>query len=515
MTLFAVSAAIWFWYLFSKGELKQNAALSTPQDSTSEVGSFDIAAPQALPYDGSFTLKKSFGSGAVVNMIAEDGMGAPVTAVVRSRVGKDVSYRIQSLPRLGAYVNASFAPTGQATATVPNARMPILELPDGKFAIACKGTVGGNATRLGYFLSNDNGGFKKPVDFLGASAGAYATDMCVNTNDNKPMAVNFDAVTPTFTYRKADDSNGTGFSGTNSSALTAQAMIGSGTVIVAVEDDLRLIMVNKKPMMVWMSSATDSKVWVKPASDLYGASWGSTVEAFDTAGATVISAIDVAIVNGRLGIMVCYDTDDDGLGALMFCRASNDAGTTFNAVITLTPAIAAAAHSTAFRLVPGVKNSAGVLVPVAVYVGGITTAADVYVCEASDVDGAAWSTSETMFPNSTILDDQGVYAGAQIGALGAIADPDGNLIVVTIAQDRNNILVWRCVGATPPSEPHVLDIASYMGTAGKTSGMGFAVVHGKPTLAWLETDTVTRMRFCQFNDYNMNHMVHIEYAAHA
>jgi hypothetical protein len=152
---------------------------------------------------------------------------------------------------------------------------------------------------------------------------------------------------------------------------------------------------------------------------------------------------------------------------------------------------------------------------VAVYVGGITTAADVYVCEASDVDGAAWSTSETMFPNSTILDDQGVYAGAQIGALGAIADPDGNLIVVTIAQDRNNILVWRCVGATPPSEPHVLDIASYMGTAGKTSGMGFAVVHGKPTLAWLETDTVTRMRFCQFNDYNMNHMVHIEYAAHA
>jgi hypothetical protein len=495
------------------GRGSQGAAIQTPQGATSEVGSFDIAAPQSLPYDGSFALKKTFGSAAVVNLIAEDGVGAPVTTVVRSRVGKDVSYRIQSVPRLGAYVNMSFAPTPHLTLTVQNNRINILALPDGKMALGVKGTVGGNATRLAYFLSNDNGGFKKPVDFLGADAGAYAFDMCVNTNDNKPMAAIFDATTPTFTFRKADDSNGTGFSGTNSSALTAQAMIGGSDSILAANDDIRLIMVNKKPMLVWLSETADSCVYVKPASDLYGAAWGTTVEALDTGTASCISCVECAIVNGRLAVLVNDDVSG-GSGGLQFARASNDAGTTWNTKITLAPTYAAASNATAFKLVPGVKNSAGVIVPVAVYIGGVTTAADVYVCEASDVDAAAWSTSETMFPNSTILDDQGVYCGINLGVLGAIADPDGNLIVVAIAQDMNHFLVWKCVGATPPSEPLVLDISSQILsiTANKMSGFGFEVVHGKPTMAWTESDGVLRLRWVQFNDFSMAHMIHMEYA---
>ena len=496
---------LWFFGVVNAGE---GAAIATPQDSTSEVGSFDIAAPQSLPFDTSFTLKKSFGSGAVVSLVAEDGTGAPVSAAVRSRTGKDVAFRIQNVPRLGAWVSMSFVPTPASGSM--NQRISLMELPDGKMALGLMGTVGTGTTRAAYFLSNDNGGFKKPVDFGGA-AFIFAHDFLVNTNDNKPMLAVFDNATgPTFTFRKADSIDGTSFTGTGGVSIAAQSMEAS-TDTIAAEDDIRLLMVNKKPMMFFMSSVTDSVVWCKAASDAHGSSWGSAVQVCDSDAVDVVSTLSVAIVNGRAAVAYVVDNS----GPVHFCRASNDAGTTWNTKVVLTATSGADANNVAFQLVDGVKNSAGVRVPAIVYIGETTL--DVNVCISDDVDGVVWPATETTFPNSTILDDAGVYEDTSIGNLGAIVDPDGNLIVIAVATDRNHFLVWKCDGATPPSEPHVLDICNDQFTTSSKGAhaFGFKVIHGKPTMAWVETEAAARVRWCQFEDYNMNQMIHCEYTVHA
>jgi len=149
------------------------------------------------------------------------------------------------------------------------------------------------------------------------------------------------------------------------------------------------------------------------------------------------------------------------------------------------------------------------LVPALVYVGN--TSNDAYVLLSTTADGA-WGGSEQVLPNSTYLDDAGVYNQC----IGAIADPDGNLLVFAIAEDRNHILFWKCNGGQPPTEPKILDLsAPIYGTAAKGLPFEVSVVHGKPTIGWMETDSVARMRWAQFDTYDCSNPIAGSYTVNA
>jgi hypothetical protein len=208
-------------------------------------------------------------------------------------------------------------------------------------------------------------------------------------------------------------------------------------------------------------------------------------------------------VNGRLA--ACCVLEDGG--AIYYNRASNDAGTTFGTVAVLAQTNAADCSNTAFRLVPNVRNASGTLVPALVYIG--QTSLDAYVLLSTTVDGA-WAGTETILPNSTLLDDS---TGVIVDTIGAITDPDGNLIVVAIATDSEQFIMWKCNGAVPPAEPKLLDIGADISGA-KTSPFEFTVIHGKPTLGWTDTNSTARLRWVQFDSYDCDQVINVEYFVH-